>query len=369
MPGMAQTPLAHRSIDMPANPVSRASHHGPDNAVTGQDAVEAAAHARLPTTRGLSGRVGSALRSWGHASGLGAAPSRSSAQAAPPAAAAALPSLAMTIGTRQETRAAYATLRTIPRATRAELAWELTHNGLSHTLFGNKPATMLGGERLTQQMDRLMSGHSLNPNFVFVKSPAGRSFLLNLDNVRKVVDDAPLAFGLRHAPSQADVDRKVAELCTPDGLARAQRDHVALGTLLGFGESNARRFNDLHATGHMANAEWHTEGPHSSTKYEEDKTFLATLMADDALKGPVHPFGMRPWDGHESALIANDNVGTALTVNEEVRAMREQARQGVVWPREKDMLLIKALDALFGQSSPPPQGDPPVGHTHPLLKA
>ncbi len=214
----------------------------------------------------------------------------------------------------------------------------------AHTLLGNKPASITEHSSDAQFMQALTAGRELNPNFAVVmasQSEGGRPYdtvmMINKNTVRKTMDQHPEVFGLPPAPSAAAIEAKLAELCTPEGLRQAtlHENETMLGTLLGFGASNAKQFADTRA--------W-------ADRYDAVYSTMTNVLAlHGEMDSLVKPFGARLWNSDESTLIANDNVNTTLDINERIDALHAEALRTDRNASKESALVQITLDTLFTQ--------------------
>ena len=217
---------------------------------------------------------------------------------------------------------------------------------LAHTLFGNKPAFITATTDSANFLHDLTAGRELDPNFAIVIAPASghsrpcdTAMVFNKNAVRKTMDQHPEVFGLPPAPSAAEIEAKLAALCTPEGASEAllRANEATLGTLLGFGAENAKKFAE----------------PESSWADRYDSVY-STMRNAQALHremdGLVRPFGARLWNSDETTQIANEIVNTTFDINDRIDALHTEALQTNRRASKESALIHMVLDTLFVQA-------------------
>lgn len=248
-------------------------------------------------------------------------------------------------------------LKSYPLEDRQRLLGDLKRD-LSHTVFGSKPATLLEGPTSSGLfVVNVASRHTLNPKFSIVQLPSGLrvsgecALVFNNDAVRKTIVQNPEIFGLHPAPSPEAIEDKLAELCTPDGARVAVSNDVTLGTLLGFGAGNARKFAEPWESKRFAIPDGSGDDTLGANATIEIHTVSNNMFAVGFKPdGLVQPFGVKMWDSAETTRLGNQNVDTAYAVNERLDAMHAQVVKFDPKAKKEDTLVLMALDELFGSS-------------------
>jgi hypothetical protein len=217
-------------------------------------------------------------------------------------------------------------------------------SGLLQTLLGSKPASFCYNNSL-QLLNQIAADRTVNPKFALVMD-GEEALVFNKAHSTEVIKSHPHVFGLPQNPSPAEVDgvfnKLVADLSKPGAIEDMwDNDELKLGVLLGYGESNARKFiEEGRARVAKNEARLAALGPQ-----EMNKAF--SELTDRMDRASVRPFNIISWDSDETRAMMRQSKQDVVAINEKIESLHADALETSPNTFKADVMIDHALETLY----------------------